>query len=158
MDRVARRLARLLEDLLGCLFLVITVATIVLVILRYFFSTTIVGGQEFVVFGFIYTTAIGAAVLLARGDHIAIELFLNLLPAGVGRGLRRANHLLVALLNGTLVVLGVPWIRSIGAFPSPVLRIPQGIVLLSLPIGCGLVTLYALWLAFTEGKTDAAGR
>ena len=63
--------------MLGYLFLVITVATIVLVILRYFFSTTIVGGQEFIVFCFIYTTAIGAAVLLAKGEHISIQLFLE---------------------------------------------------------------------------------
>jgi TRAP-type C4-dicarboxylate transport system permease small subunit len=157
MDRLAQGLARWLEAALGYLFLVITVATIVLVVLRYFFQTTIVGGQEFTVFCFIYTTALGAAVLLARGEHIAISVFLDLLPPGVRRWLWRINHLLVALLNGILVILSVPWIRSIGEFPSPVLRIPQGIVLLSLPLGCGLVTLYALWLAFTEGRSDTAG-
>ena len=86
MDRVARGLARLLENLLGCLFLVITAATIVLVILRYFFGTTIVGGQEFIAFCFIYTTAIGAAVLLAKENHIAIALFVGLLGLGLGAG------------------------------------------------------------------------
>ena len=72
MDRVARGLARLLEDLLGYVFLVITLAVVVLVVLRYFFLTTIVGGQEFTLFCFIYTSAIGAAVLLYKGEHIAI--------------------------------------------------------------------------------------
>ena len=150
MNRLAERLARFLEVVLGYLFLVITLATIVLVILRYFFSTTIVGGQEFIVFCFIYTTAIGAVVLLAKGEHIAIEVFLNLLSPRARRWLRRTNHLLVALLNGVLVVLSIPWIQSVGQFPSPVLRIPQGVVLLSLPIGCGLVVLYALWMAFSD--------
>jgi TRAP-type C4-dicarboxylate transport system permease small subunit len=158
MDRFARGLARGLEAALGYLFLIITAVTIVLVVLRYFFQTTIVGGQEFTVFCFIYTTALGAAVLLARGDHIAISVFRDLLPLGIRRWLGRIDHLLVALLNGTLVVLSVPWIRSIGDFPSPVLRIPQGIVLLSLPLGSGLVTLYALWLAYSEGRPDAASR
>ena len=155
MDRVARGLARLLENLLGCLFLVITAATILLVILRYFFGTTIVGGQEFIAFCFIYTTAIGAAVLLAREDHIAIAVFVDLLSPRARRWLHRTNHLLVALLNGTLVVLSVPWIQSVGLFPSPVLRIPQGLVLISLPIGCGLVVLYALWLTFSESRPSA---
>lgn len=150
MRRLAERLAYCLEVMLGYVFLVITVATIVLVILRYFFSTTIVGGQEFVVFCFIYTTAIGAAVLLARGEHIAVGVFPNLLPCQCRRWLRRTNHLLVAALNGILVALSVPWIQSVGHFPSPVLRIPQGIVLLSLPIGCGLVALYALWMAYAD--------
>jgi len=157
MDRIARRLARLLEDLLGYVFLVITLTVVVLVVLRYFFLTTIVGGQEFAVFCFIYTTALGAAVLMARGDHIAIQVFVDLLPPGVRGWFRRINYLLVALLNGILVVLSFPWIRSIGNFPSPVLRIPQGIVILSLPLGCGLVTMYALWLAFTDGRSSAGG-
>ena len=152
MNRLAEKLARLLEDLLGYMFLVITVVTIVLVILRYFFGTTIVGGQEFIAFCFIYTSAIGAAVLLAKEEHIAIAVFLDLLSPQARRWLRRTNHLLVALLNGVLVVLSVPWIRSVGQFPSPVLRIPQGLVLLSLPLGCSLVVFYALWLAFSEPR------
>lgn len=153
MDRVVRKLARLLEDLLGVLFLLIALATIILVALRYFLQTTIVGGQEFVVFCFIYTTALGAAALLFRGELIAVEIVPNLLPPPARRWLRRINLLLVALLNGVLVVLSVPWIRSIGAFPSPVLRIPQGIVLFSLPLGCGLVALTALWLALAAGRS-----
>ncbi len=150
MRRLAESVAYFLEVVLGYVFLVITAATIVLVILRYFFGTTIVGGQEFVVSCFIYTTAIGAAVLLARGEHIAIQVFHDLLPSGGRRWLRRVNHLLVAALNGVLVVLSVPWIRSVGQFPSPVLRIPQAVVLLSLPIGCGLVALYGLWMAYAD--------
>jgi TRAP-type transport system small permease protein len=150
MARLAEKLTRALEALLGYLFLIITVATLVLVILRYFFSTTIVGGQEFIVFCFIYTTAIGAAVLLAKGGHISIEVCVAVLPPSARHWLRRMNYLLVALLNGVLVVLSVPWIQSVGQFPSPVLRIPQGIVLFSLPLGCGLVTLFAVWMAATD--------
>jgi TRAP-type C4-dicarboxylate transport system permease small subunit len=154
MDRITRTLFRLLEDVLGYVFLVITLATIILVVLRYFFQTTIVGGQEFAVYCFIYTTALGAAVLLYRGEHIAVEVFQDLLPPVFRRGLQRINLLLVALLNGALVVLSVPWIRSIGDFPSPVLRIPQGIVLVGLPLGCGLAMLCALWLAFAARRSD----
>jgi TRAP-type C4-dicarboxylate transport system permease small subunit len=158
MDRLALGLARLLEELLGYLFLVITLAVVILVVLRYFFLTTIVGGQEFTVFCFIYTSAIGAAVLLYKGEHIAIPLLVDRLPARGRRWLRRINYLEVAALNGLVVILSIPWIRSVGQFPSPVLRIPQGVVLLSVPVGCGLVTLYALWLALTDGRPDAPGR
>jgi TRAP-type C4-dicarboxylate transport system permease small subunit len=158
MDRLARGLARLLEDLLGYLFLVITLAVVILVVLRYFFLTTIVGGQEFTVFCFIYTSAIGAAVLLYKGEHIAIPLLVDRLPPGGRRWMRRFNFLEVAALNGLVVILSIPWIRSVGQFPSPVLRIPQGVALLSVPVGCGLVSLYALWLALTDGRPDDPGR
>jgi TRAP-type C4-dicarboxylate transport system permease small subunit len=158
MDRVARELARFLENLLGYLFLIITLAVVVLVVLRYFFLTTIVGGQEFTVFCFIYTSAIGAAVLLYKGEHIAIPLLVDRLPPGGRRWMRRINFLEVAALNGLVVILSIPWIRSVGQFPSPVLRIPQGVALLSVPVGCGLVSLYALWLALTDGRPDDPGR
>jgi TRAP-type transport system small permease protein len=158
MNRLAERLARLLEELLGYVFLVIALAVVVLVILRYFFLTTIVGGQEFTLFCFIYTSAIGAAVLLYRGEHIAIPLLVDRFPPRARRWMRRINYLEVALLNGLVVILSIPWIRSVGQFPSPVLRIPQGVVLLSIPVGCGLVTLYALWLAFTDTRQDSPDR
>jgi TRAP-type C4-dicarboxylate transport system permease small subunit len=157
MNRLAERLARALEVLLGYVFLVITLAVVVLVVLRYFFHTTIIGGQEFTIFCFIFTSAVGAAVLLYKGEHISIRLLVDRLPSRARRWMRRINHLEVAGLNGLVVILSIPWIRSVGHFPSPVLRIPQGIVLLSVPVGCGLVTLYALWLAFHDARRDSPG-
>jgi TRAP-type C4-dicarboxylate transport system permease small subunit len=71
--------------------------------------------------------------------------------------MRRINYLEVAVLNGVVVILSIPWIRSVGHFPSPVLRIPQGIVLLGVPLGCGLVTLYALWLTFNDTRRESRG-
>jgi TRAP-type C4-dicarboxylate transport system permease small subunit len=155
MNRLFGRLAGVLEALLGYVFLIITLAVIVLVVLRYFFHTTIVGGQEFTIFCFILTSSVGAAVLLYKGEHIAIPLLLDRLPPRARRWMRRINYLEVAALNGLVVILSIPWIRSVGHFPSPVLRIPQGIVLLSVPVGCGLVTLYALWLAFNDARRDS---
>jgi TRAP-type C4-dicarboxylate transport system permease small subunit len=157
MDSLTPKLTRFLEVLLISLFAVITVMVVILVILRYFFLTTIIGGQEFAVFCFIYTSAIGAAVLLYKGELIAIPLLVDRLPPGVRRWVRRINYLEVAVLNGLVVTLSIPWIRSVGQFPSPVLRIPQGVVLLSVPVGCGLVTLYALWLAFTDVRQESPG-
>jgi len=157
MHRFAERLACALELVLGYVFLVITLAVVVLVVLRYFFHTTIVGGQEFTIFCFIFTSAVGAAVLLYRGEHIAVPLLVDRLPPAARRWMRRINYLEVAVLNGLVVILSIPWIRSVGHFPSPVLRIPQGIVFLSVPVGCGLVTLYALWLAFNDARRDSPG-
>jgi TRAP-type C4-dicarboxylate transport system permease small subunit len=158
VDRVARGLARLLENVLGYIFLMITLAVVVLVVLRYFFLTTIVGGQEFTVFCFIYTSAIGAAVLLYKGELISVPLLVDRLSPRARRWMRRINYLEVAFLNGLVVILSIPWIRSVGQFPSPVLRIPQGVVLLSVPVGCGLVSLYALWLAVSDARRESPSR
>jgi TRAP-type C4-dicarboxylate transport system permease small subunit len=144
MPSLIPRITRTLERTISWLFLLIAVLVTVLVILRYFFRTTIIGGQEFISFCFIYTTAVGAAVALAKGEQITIRVFLDILPGSLRPWVERIGHLLVAVLNGALVVLSIPWILSVGYFPSPVLRVPQGLVLVSLPIGCGLVCVYAI--------------
>jgi len=91
MHRFAERLACALELVLGYVFLIITLAVVVLVVLRYFFHTTIVGGQEFTIFCFIFTSAVGAAVLLYRGEHIAVPLLVERLPPDDRRWMRRMN-------------------------------------------------------------------
>jgi TRAP-type C4-dicarboxylate transport system permease small subunit len=157
MGSFARGVARLIEVFITFLFFAITVMVILLVILRYFFRTTIIGGQEFVTFCFICTTAVGAALALVRGEQIAVRVFLESLSTRTRAWMERINFFLIALLNVVVVILSVPWIRSVGHFPSPVLRIPQGIVLISLPVGCGLVSLYAILLMFMRPFGDSPG-
>jgi TRAP-type C4-dicarboxylate transport system permease small subunit len=158
MGSFARGVARFIELFITSLFFAITVMVILLVILRYFFKTTIIGGQEFVTFCFIYTTAMGAAFALVKGEQIAIHVFLESLPTRARVWIGRMNFFLIALLNVAVVILSIPWIRSIGHFPSPVLRIPQGVVLMSLPVGCGLVSLYAILLMFMQPFRDSPGQ
>lgn len=157
MGSFARGVARLIELFITVLFFAITVMVILLVILRYFFKSTIIGGQEFVSFCFIYTTAVGAALALVKGEQIAIRVFLEGLPIRANIWMERVNFFMVALLNVVLVVLSIPWIHSVGHFSSPVLRIPQGVVLVSLPVGCGLASLYAILLIFIQPFRKSPG-
>jgi TRAP-type C4-dicarboxylate transport system permease small subunit len=158
MGSFARGVARLIELFITFLFFAITVMVILLVILRYFFKTTIIGGQEFVTFCFIYTTAVGAALALFKREQIAIRVFLESLPIKGKVWMERVNFFLIALLNVVVAILSIPWIRSVGHFPSPVLRIPQEVVLISLPVGCGLVSLYAILLMFMQPFRESPGQ
>jgi TRAP-type C4-dicarboxylate transport system permease small subunit len=157
MISFSKGVARLIEFFITFLFFVMTVLVILLVILRYFFKTTIIGGQEFVTFCFIYTTAVGAAFALLKGEQIAVRFFLDKLPLNVKLWMERVNFCLIALLNALLVFLSVPWIRGVGYFESPVLRIPQGVVLISLPVGCGLVSLFAILLMLVPPQDARRG-
>lgn len=157
MISFSRRVARVIEFFITFLFFLMTVLVILLVILRYFFKTTIIGGQEFVNFCFIYTTAVGAAFALFKGEQIAVRFFVEKLPSGKRLWMERVNFCLIALLNALLVFLSVPWIRGVGYFESPVLRIPQGVVLISLPVGCALVSLFAILLMLVSPRDAREG-
>ena len=98
---------------------------------------------------FIYTTAIGAAVALGKRDHIKIMYFVDKLPFAMKKVVNVLDLILIAFINGVMIWYSIPWIRSVGSFESPVLRIPNRIVQASVPIGCGLVILCCLCLMVT---------
>ncbi len=146
-------LTKLLEGVVTVFFFIILVVTILLVLLRYGFNSSLIGGNEAIEYLFIYTTAIGAAISVGHREHIKITYFVEKLPARLQKVVDAIGLLLIAFLNGILIWLSLPWIRKVGDFESPVLRIPNQFIQISVPIGCGLVILYCLyhiWLVFSD--------
>jgi TRAP-type C4-dicarboxylate transport system permease small subunit len=151
-------LAKVLEFAITIFFSVILVLTIVLVILRYGFNETIIGGNEFMEYLFIYTTAIGAAIALGRREYIKITWFIDKLSHHKRRLVDVVGFLSIAFINAVMIYYSIPWIRSVGSFESPVLRLPNRTIQLIVPIGCGLVILYCLYhtLATIVGGNTAS--
>ncbi len=152
-------LTRILEAAITIFFFVILVLTITLVILRYGFNEAIIGGNEVMEFLFIYTTAVGAAAALARREHIKITWFIDKLSRRVRQAVDVFAFLAVAFINLVMIYYSVPWIRTVGSFESPVLRLPNRSVQLIVPIGSGLVILYCLYhaLIVLAGGQDSRG-
>lgn len=135
---------RLVEHLLTATFMVIFALVVLLVVLRYVFNTTIVGGNEATVMMFIFTTALGAAVDVARGKHIIVDTFVNVLPPSIRRWLDVVNLAIIGILNIFLLRYSIDWISAVGGSENPVLHIPEGVVQIAMPIGCGLTILFCV--------------
>ncbi|MFC2115140.1 TRAP transporter small permease [Bacteroidota bacterium] len=139
-------LSRLLVGLIAfCLFSIV-ILVMILVILRYGFNSTIVGANELIVILFIYTSAIGAAVVIGKKEHIAIPYFIDKLPASLRRIVDILNYILIAVLNGTIIWYGIRWIDITGSYLTAVLRIQQVYAQIIVPIGCGIAVLYCMYL------------
>ena len=138
-------LSKVLEAAMTIFFFVILMLTIVLVILRYGFNEAIIGGNEVMEYLFIYTTAIGAAVALGRRDHIKISWFVDKLSIGTRRIVDIIGFLLIGFINAVMIYYSMNWIRTVGSFQSPVLRLPNRMIQISVPVGCGLVIIYCLY-------------
>ena len=145
--KMEKPLTLALDVFVSLCFAAILTLTILQVLLRYGFNTSILGGNEAMEHLFIYTTAIGAAIAVRRGQHIRINYFVDLLPNFVCRVVTATTYLLVAFLNGVMIYYSVPWIQKVGGNESPVMRIPEWTVQVSIPAGCGLVILYCLYSA-----------
>ena len=142
--RIEQFVTRLLEVIITFLFFVILSITITLVVMRYGFNSAIIGGNEAINYLFIYTTALGVAVSIGKVEHIRISFFIDKLNQRHRRYVDIVNYILIGFINAVMIHYSLPWIRSAGYFESPVLRIPNWIVQISVPIGCSLVILYCL--------------
>lgn len=144
LKRTENLLTLLLDGVIASFLAFIIIITIVQVILRYVFNASILGGNEAMEALFIYTTAVGAAVAVRRRRHININYFVQLLPALFQRLVDIIVHMLIAFLNGVMICYSVHWISKVGSNESPVMRVPEWIFQLSIPIGCSLVIAYCL--------------
>lgn len=137
-----RRLTQALEWVLVVLFAVFLVLVCVLVVMRYAFATSILGGNEFVVIAFLFTSAIGGAVGISRREHIAITVFIDLLPIPAKKVIYIAGLFLIAVINGYLAWYSLDWIAKAGKFPWQPLGWSSGYIYAAVPLGCGLAILY----------------
>lgn len=150
INRFELWLCRMLEHLLTVTFMVIFVLLALLVVLRYIFSTTIVGGNEVTAQLFIYTTSIGAAVGVARSEHIIVDTFLNLLPKRIRYWINIINLALVGVLNAFLLKYSIDWISVVGFNEHSVTHLPEGIIQIAVPIGCSLAILFCITRIFIK--------
>jgi TRAP-type C4-dicarboxylate transport system permease small subunit len=137
-------LARIIDGAIALFFAAILLITIFQVFLRYGFNSSILGGNEAMEALFIYTTALGAAVAVRRRMHININFLVRLLPVTGQKLTDILVHLLVVFLNGAMIYFSIDWISKVGGNESPVMRIPEWIMQISIPLGCFLVICYCL--------------
>lgn len=148
MLRFESALVSALTALLTLVFGLIFIMVLVLVVMRYGFNTAIVGGSEATVFLFIYTTALGSAVEIAKGKHIRIDSVIGLLPPAWRNASEIANLVLIGALHVCLMIFSMQWISVVGTSKDPVLRTPEWLVEIAIPIGCVLAVLFCITRIF----------
>ncbi len=144
MKMLEKRLAALLEALLACGFLAIFILVVIQVVLRYVFNDSITGANEVIIILFVYTTAIGGAIAAGRREHIALTFAIDALSKEKRKIIDVIALSLVALINGVMAYFSLHWIGITGDYLMPSTGLPRSIAQLSIPIGCGLATLYCV--------------
>jgi TRAP-type transport system small permease protein len=132
--------------LLGGLLLAGLAAAVVLqVMLRYLVRSGFDGLDEVPRYLFVWVVMIGAASAMQRGEHTALEYFVNRLPPRARAGARAVGTaagvaLFVSLMRTSLVLVPNAQLQS-----SPGLGLPLGYVYAAVPIGAALILLPMLW-------------
>lgn len=142
------KLLKLIDWILTLTYLIIIIFVIGMALLRYLFSIGLMGGSELSRFLFIFTSCLGAGILLRRGEHIRLDIVLNLMPIKVRKLIIISNNLIIAILNSYLIYLSIDWINKTGMVKSEFFRFPMKYIQIGLPIGFLLVIFFALSNAF----------
>ncbi|RAI57391.1 TRAP transporter small permease [Roseicella frigidaeris] len=149
--RLARNALTLLRRAVDGILLLLLAAMILLVlaqvVCRYGFNRSIPGGDEAATFAQIWMVLLGAGYAMRQRLHVAIELVIERLPAGLAR-------LLLVPVTGLclwflwVVFQGGLLLMQVGAWQtSPGLQIPMDMPYAMLPVGAAYFALEVV-LAF----------
>jgi TRAP-type transport system small permease protein len=104
--------------------------------------------------GLIFLTA---PLLLARGEHVKVDFFVNRLPEGAQRAMLRLVDLLTVVFCGLFLVAGWFFLQRAGRFSTPALSLPNLLFYLPAIVGVALLALVAVHrLLSPRVPTDAA--
>ncbi len=136
-----------IEEILCTLFvMVMAFAILIQVINRNTVQLPFTWGEELARYCMVWLTFIGISAGVKQGSHIGVDALVNVLPAGVRKGLRILTSILVTGLYLYMTILSVEitlGIRETGQV-SPAMQAPMYIVYAGLIVGMFLSTLRSI--------------
>ncbi len=132
------------------LVLVLLLTAIVMIALlavfcRYVLNHSLVWSDEVVRYLFVWFTLLGAAIAVRDREHIRVEYFVELLPAGPRRFVELVMLVGVLLFNLAMSVLGFMWVYQTSGTSTSALKWPlHWFFYAALPISALLGAWYSL--------------
>lgn len=142
LKKIDKVLTDFLEKLITLFFIMIFLIVFILIVLRYLFSGSILGGNELITSLFIYTSSLGAAIMIRHREHIKISFFVDSLKPLPQKILIIADYILIIILNYTMFTHSIPWLKATWTFRSPMLNMPYWVEEITIPIGSGIAIFY----------------
>jgi TRAP-type C4-dicarboxylate transport system permease small subunit len=137
----------------GILFLTLFVLIVLRVTLRYFLGISWLWIPDFSRLLFIWIVFIGATVLYARHEHLAMDLFVNKIKPETLKKLAVAQDIVLVFFLFVLITRGAEVAKVRMRIPFDTWDFPTGSAYAAVPVCCTvmlLMTLGRLWDAFKK--------
>jgi len=155
-----KQLDRLLEVLDALArWVAMALATIIIAILfvqifyRYVLNTSIVWSEEVATWCLVWLVFVGSAAIMRRWEHVHIPMLIRRLPLGARPGVIIFVKLATCLAVTLVAYYGLRWVLGPGHISSQTSGISTHWIKLAVPIGAGLMALFAL-----RGALEDVGR
>ncbi len=123
---------------------------IVNALLRYFFDSPLVWGEEISRYCMVWGTLIGVALAYRMGAHVSITILTDLVPRGIQLAWRIVCHLLAFAVAAMLWRSGGILADLLGAIQAPSSGIPMLYVFMSIQAGALMLAIEALRLMYSD--------
>lgn len=143
LGRAFAALAYLLKASLVVAMATMLIALAIQVIGRYVFLRAPSWSEELAVLAFSWATMGGLALGVREGFHVALTLFVDLLPAGGRRAWSRAISLATIVLGAWLAWSGVRFLDATSGSVSAAIEYPIEVLNVMAPIAGCLMALFA---------------
>ncbi|MDR1932000.1 MAG: TRAP transporter small permease [Spirochaetales bacterium] len=124
-----------------------TVLIFIQVIFRYAFNSPLAWTEELARFLFIWMTFVAGVVAARRGQHIGVELIVNMLPSVGKKAIGIFAYLVSTVFFGIVSYYCISLWDKLSAQLSPALSIPMSFVYLGIILGSVFMGLYYFWSA-----------
>jgi TRAP-type C4-dicarboxylate transport system permease small subunit len=114
---------------------------------RYVFNNSASWTEEIARYLLIGTVFVGAAIGVAKNNHIQVDLLYRYLPHGVSLWLGRAVDVLRIAFLGAMTVLTVLMMQKMGNYQMTIVDLPMNIVYGVCLFGFAVMTLRSAWVA-----------
>ncbi|MBL8288602.1 MAG: TRAP transporter small permease [Rubrivivax sp.] len=113
---------------------------------RYVFNDSASWTEEIARYLLIGTVFVGAAIGVAKNNHIQVDLLYRYLPPGIAHGLSRAVDLLRAAFFAAMTVLTVLMMQKMGNYQMTIIDLPMNIVYGVCLFGFAAMAVRSLWV------------
>ena len=144
MQRASDIIDRVTQMVLLIVLSAMAVAVFLQVIFRYVLNLPLFWTEEFARYCLVWSSLLGAAVAMKRGQHIAVSFFVERYPASIRRLLSSVALLSVAAILAVITWGGIHLVMVTRAQISPALRLSMSIPYLAVPIGSAIMLFHAI--------------
>jgi TRAP-type transport system small permease protein len=116
-------------------------------ITRYVLNDSASWTEEIARYLLIGTVFVGAAIGVAKNNHIQVDLLYRYLPAGLSRWMSRAVDVVRMAFFAAMTVLTVMMMRKMGNYQMTIIDLPMNIVYGVCLFGFAAMTLRSVWVA-----------
>ncbi len=144
LERLSHLTDRLCRSASMALMVAIALVAVAQVIGRYFLGFSFSWAEEFMRYGFIWMTMLGAAILVKSRGHAVIDVFTNRLSGWPRRLHEIFVYSLIAFGMIVLLLKGIELVNAVSSQKSPALRISMSYPYSALPLASAFMVMHCM--------------